>query len=233
MMTTTDDIEATVSEQLEQLREEGKLEVRPSQRCRICRDEGVRRLVNTLLGYGLNNRDVLSVLAPVNEGRSQKELITKGVLWRHIHNHFDVSAPARMIYREILRRRAEEDGRDFEQAIGNQVTTLAFLETVMVKGYSTLTQETTHVTVDQGMSAAIRLYDMTRQDAGVAEMADIMARQNRIISVIRDTVPEKYHSEILARIEDRELPQRPLDVETEEEEFDPLAADHDEDDDET
>jgi len=72
-------------------------------RCRICRDESVRSLVNDLLdwrgtpiirGRGKTHRvsyaDILRHLAPLNEGRDRRDRITYDSLWNHAKRHYDV-----------------------------------------------------------------------------------------------------------------------------------------------
>ena len=70
-------------------------------RCRICRDETVRSLVNELLdwrgvpiflGRGKIHRitltDILRDLAPFNEGRDDRHRITYDSLWNHSQRHY-------------------------------------------------------------------------------------------------------------------------------------------------
>ena len=97
---------AIVAQHLERLRAEGKLDrfVRQEPRCRICRDDDVRMLVNKLLGYkpmGLRLADILRILEPVNEGRSKTERVTYDSLWVHSKRHYDIQTPAAAIWRAI------------------------------------------------------------------------------------------------------------------------------------
>ena len=70
-------------------------------RCRICRDETVRSLVNELLalrgvpiivGRGKIHRisltEILRDLAPLNEGRDDRHRITYDSLWNHCQRHY-------------------------------------------------------------------------------------------------------------------------------------------------
>jgi hypothetical protein len=73
-------------------------------RCRICRDETVRILVNErldwrgvpiILGRGKFHRityaEILRDLAPLNEGRDKKDRITYDSLWIHAKRHYDLA----------------------------------------------------------------------------------------------------------------------------------------------
>jgi hypothetical protein len=71
-------------------------------RCRICRDETVRVLVNKMLDWrgapiflGLGKThlvtyaDILHDLEPLNEGRDERDRITYASLWVHAKRHYD------------------------------------------------------------------------------------------------------------------------------------------------
>ena len=76
-------------------------------RCRICRDETVRILVNELLdwrgvpiilGRGKTHRitltEILRTLAPLNEGRDNRHRITYNSLWIHFQRHYSLAGRA-------------------------------------------------------------------------------------------------------------------------------------------
>jgi hypothetical protein len=71
-------------------------------RCRICRDESVRVLVNQLLDWRVapiilgpskthvvTYADILRDLEPLNEGRDKGNRITYDSLWIHAKRHYD------------------------------------------------------------------------------------------------------------------------------------------------
>jgi hypothetical protein len=73
-------------------------------RCRICRDEAVRVLVNTLLdwhasppswavatGHVDTYAAILRELEPVNKGRDKKNRITYSSLWVHAKRHYELA----------------------------------------------------------------------------------------------------------------------------------------------
>lgn len=76
-------------------------------RCRICRDETVRVLVNELLdwhgapiilGRGKTHvvtyADILRDLEPLNERRDNRDRITYDSLWVHAKRHYDLAGIA-------------------------------------------------------------------------------------------------------------------------------------------
>ena len=71
-------------------------------RCRICRDESVRVLVNKLLDWHgapiilgrskthlVTYADILRDLEPLNEGHDKRDRITYDSLWVHAKRHYD------------------------------------------------------------------------------------------------------------------------------------------------
>lgn len=235
MTDDNNEIETTVSQQLERMRSEGKLNIQANRRCRICRDNDVRKLINTLHGYGLTTRSILEVVdsSGVNNGRSQKDQINYDVIWRHTKKHFDIDTPAREIYREILARRAAEEGKDIDHAVGSAVNALSYLETIMVRGYQDLVDEGTRIPYTEGAKAAVKLHELTRQDAGVQEIAEVMRKMNYVISAVLTAVPEQYHGDILSIMEGKEPERKAVTADVQdvqEVDFDPAAFAEDEDD---
>jgi hypothetical protein len=225
-----DPVEVTISKQLEKLKKEGKLNVQPSNRCRICQDEHLRTLVNKLIGYGLNNIDIMGIVEPLNEGRARNKQITRSVLWGHINRHFNVLDPALAIFREILERRDREAGGDFEKGVGSKITALAYLETMMVKGYATMVDENTEVSPTEGARAAVQLEELIRKNVGATSTAEVMVKFNAVMSALFEVVPPEYHQAIVDRLDNKAITSRPLDVDIEDDVYDP-TADFDEEDD--
>jgi hypothetical protein len=232
-------LEVSISEQLERLRSEGKLQVQNNRRCRICRDDDVRKLINTLHGYGLTTRSIMDIVEStgLNTGRSGRDQINYDVVWRHTRKHFDIDAPAREVYREILARRSAEEGKDIDHAVGSAVNALSYLETMMVRGYQDLTDEGTRVPYSDGVKAAVKLHELTRADSGVQEIAEVMRKMNYVISAVMTAVPEQYHSDIVAIMEGKEPSRQAAiadaqDLDEDDDDYDPMATAEADDDDE-
>ena len=69
----------------------------------------------------------------------------------------------------------------------------------MLKGYETLVDESTMISPQQGACAAHQLHQLTRQDAGIEEMARMHARMNQIVAAFRG-LPEEYQQMIFDRL---------------------------------
>jgi hypothetical protein len=180
-------------------------------RCRICRNDRVRKKINDMLATGLSYAMILRATADDNAKLEKPDRVTIDSIRNHTARHFPVQNVAQATYRRILERRAQENGVDFVNAVATAITPMAFYETVMVKGYATLVDPDTHVDVNTGMIAAGRLQALIESRASGTCMAEMMAQLDRIIRAIHDSVPEELWDEILHKIDGPVLADRPKD----------------------
>src|SRR6476661_8744699 len=169
-------------------------------RCRICRNDQVRTKVNDLLATGASYAMILRALGDDNAKLEKGDRVTIDSIRNHTVRHFPVQQVARATYREILERRAKENSVDFIEGVATAITPLAFLETVMVKGYQTLVDEDTCVSHRDGMDAALKLNEITRKDEGTMGRARILAEMGRIIEVVRTFIPSERWPEVQAAL---------------------------------
>jgi hypothetical protein len=118
----------------------------------------------------------------------------------HTTKHFPVQQTAHATYREILERRAQENGVDFVKGVVTAITPMAFYETVMAKGSETLVDSGTKVDLNTGMIAAARLQALIESRASGTSIADLMVQMSRIIDAIHSSVPEELWPEMLRKI---------------------------------
>jgi hypothetical protein len=159
----------------------------------------MRAKVNGLLVVGASYAMILRALNEDNAKLEKPDRVTIDSIRNHTARHFPVQNTARATYREILERRAEENGIDFINGVATAITPLAFLETVMVKSYENLVDPNTKVDVSTGMIAAGRLQAMIESQA--PSMVNMWVQMGRIIDAIQSTVPEELWPEILRRVE--------------------------------
>jgi hypothetical protein len=94
-------------------------------RCRICREESVRVLVNDLLdwhgvpiilGRGKSHRvtyaDILRALEFLNEGRDKREQISYDNVWVHAKRHYDLAGVS-----AYWRSRTSKEYTEFKKAL--------------------------------------------------------------------------------------------------------------------
>ena len=166
-------------------------------RCRVCRNDKVRKKVNDLLATGSSYAHIVRALAEDNSELDKRDRVTIDSVRNHCVRHFPVQNVAKSTYRAILERRAKENGIDFANAVATAITPMAFFETVMAKGYETLVHSDTNVDVSTGMIAAGRLQALMQSQDSSNKMAVIWAQMDRIIKVTQQFVPEERHEEML------------------------------------
>jgi hypothetical protein len=155
--------------------------------------------------------------------------ITADSLQTHRARHFNIQAGASALWRRILEERAAAESADYERGVVNLVTPRVFFELMMVKSYAALADEATTISVDQGLAAARELGKLTGHGADDEQKwAEAHVQLNRIVKVMREIVPARYHQAILDTLEGRETAARSIEAEVDEEdegEFDPADDD--------
>jgi hypothetical protein len=180
-------------------------------RCRICRNDRVRKKVNDMLATGLSYAMIMRALNEDNAKLEKPDRVTIDSIRNHTARHFPVQNVAQATYRRILERRAQENAVDFVAGVATALTPAAYFETVMAKGYATLVDPDTKVDVSTGMIAASRLQAMIESRASGTSVAQLIAQLDRIIRAIHDTVPEELWDEILDKIDGPAAADRPKD----------------------
>jgi hypothetical protein len=168
-------------------------------RCRICRNDSMRRKVNGLLATGASYAMVLRALGEDNNKLDKCDRVTIDSIRNHCGRHFPVQNVAKATYREILERRAKANGVDFVEGVATAITPIAFFETVMVKSYETLVDSDTKVDVHTGMVAAGRLQSLIDSTDYGRELLVMKVQLGQICDAVRSVVPESMWGEIVAR----------------------------------
>ncbi len=75
-------------------------------RCRICRNDELRRKVNDLLSGGASYAMVLRALEQDNAQLAKRDRVTIDSIRQHTKRHFPVQNVAKATYRAILEQRA-------------------------------------------------------------------------------------------------------------------------------
>ena len=224
------ELERRVDQELEQLRIAGRLyQFKSEPRCRVCKHEngGVAKVVNKLLAAGETYTNILEDIRIFNDGLPESEKISYDSIRSHHKKHFHTDDAAAAVYRRILERHASESEVDFVRGVKNAVTPLAYLETVMNKGYQSLVDPRLPISPQTGMEAATKLHELTRDNSD-QDLHELIHRTNRLIEIVREVVPVTYWEEIVRRIESEEkkAPRHDV-VDAEVEEGDDLDVDDD------
>ena len=107
-------------------------------------------------------------------------------------------------YRQILERRAEQNGIDFVNGITTALTPMAFFEIVMLKAFESLIDPDTTVDVAAGMIAAGRLQALLPARDGGSDLARLKAQVAQIGEAVRATVPQPMWADIVAKLDELE-----------------------------
>lgn len=171
-------------------------------RCRVCRNDVLRGKVNGLLAGGASYAMILRAIEDHNTRLDKRDRVTIDSIRNHTARHFPVQNVAKATYREIVERRAQENGVDFVDGVATAITPMAFFETVMAKGYETLVDSDTKVDVNTGMVAAGRLQALIDSRANGTSIVEMLVKMDRIIRVVQSMVPEELWPEMLRKLDD-------------------------------
>jgi hypothetical protein len=204
-------------------------QVRLEPRCRICRSDDVRKKVNDMLAGGLSYSMILRALEEDNAKLDKRDRVSIDSIRNHTTRHYPVQNVAKATYRAILELRAKENGVDFVNGVATAITPMAFYETVMAKGYETLTDSGTKVDVPTGMIAAARLQALIDSRATGTTMVELRVEIGRVINAVKSTVPESMWGEITRKL-DRSVETGEPSVDEETDVFDPADESFEDDD---
>ena len=160
-------------------------------RCRVCRNDLVRKKVNDLLASGASYAMVLRALGEDNDKLDKCDRITLDSVRNHCGRHFPVQNVAKATYREILERRARENHIDFVEGVATALMPIAFFETVMVKSYENLVDSDTKVDVNTGIVAAGRLQSLIDSRDYGRELLVMKVQMAQICDAVKSTVPQE------------------------------------------
>jgi hypothetical protein len=187
-------VDKALEEEIMALSEDQRVQVfRAESRCRVCNAEAAP-LVNRMLSHAMTYQDVLDALEPLNNTLPDDRKITYKALWNHAQRHFPIENAAASIYRKMVEKRAEEMQKDFVNGVGGFITLAGYLEVLRQKGFETLVDENTKVSVETGMRAAEKLHQLEEGGDKDAKLAQAMVNIDRIIDAVRAVVPqEQWH----------------------------------------
>ena len=183
-------------------------------RCRVCRNDLVRKKVNDLLATGASYAMIVRASRDDNAELDKCDRVTIDSIRNHSARHFPVQNVAKATYREILERRAKENGVDFVEGVATAITPIAFFETVMVKSYETLVDSNTKVDVNTGIVAAGRLQSLIDSRDYDHELLVMKVQMAAICAAVKSTVPQSMWGEIVEKLDEAEQHSEALDVGT-------------------
>ena len=168
-------------------------------RCRICRNDQVRTIVNGLLATGAS---YARSFAPSETATplDKCDRVTIDSIRNHATRHFPVQQVARATYREIVERRAQEAEIDFVNGVATALTPMAFYECVMNDAFRRVVDGDVDMSVDTGLWAAEKLQALIDARAGQADTARMRAEMGRVIEVVRTFIPAERWPDVQAAL---------------------------------
>jgi hypothetical protein len=204
-------------------------------RCRVCRNDVLRKKVNDMLATGISYAMIVRALAADNAELDKRDQVTVDSVRTHTTKHFPVQQTAHATYRDILERRARENQIDFVQGVATALTPFAYFEVVMNKAFRSLVDDRTEVSVETGLRAAEKLQSVLDGGERGTEVLELKVQLGWIQAAVKSTVPEEMWGEIVEKLEEFEQ-QHPeaLDVEADalddtDEPYDPTEFAEDDD----
>jgi hypothetical protein len=171
-------------------------------RCRVCRNDEVRKKVNDLLASGASYAMTLRALGDDNAAE-----VTQDSIRRHAERHFPVQNVAKATYREIVERRAQEAQIDYVNGVATALTPMALYECVMNEAFRRLVDGDVAVSIDTGLRAAEKLQALTDARAGEADVVTMRVQMGRVIETVRKFVPREQWPALQARLRGEEVKQ--------------------------
>jgi hypothetical protein len=176
---------------VDRLMEQGELEMRPDNQCKVCRDPVVRALVNVMLTRMSTLQDIFEVLEPYNLTKKYKARISYDSVRRHRINHFPIQVPHSVVLRKITEDYATAMGRDIATYAGSLVTSQSYLKSVMIRGMEDVGDPEVRITAMQGANAAVKLHDIESADEGLLDRAKMLVELGRVIELVQSFVPKE------------------------------------------
>ena len=173
-------------------------------RCRVCRDTGIRQLVDSLLANGYTYQDVTRAVTSLNATLPKNKQLTYASIRVHQKRHMPFEASA---IREIIEKRAQEAQKNFIEGEGTILTPAAYAEVMMVKAHIQLMDEDQKVYPSEGLAAAAALHRFVSDEQGSLDAAQAVSQLGKIIDAVRAICSQDQIRQIGIILDGGEVPQ--------------------------
>ena len=181
-------------------------------RCRVCRNDQVRKKVNDMLASGASYARSYAPSGEDNAELDKRDRLTIDSVRTTCRRHFPVQQVANATYRDILERRARENQVDFVEGVATALTPFAYFEVVMNKAFRTLVDDHTEVSVETGLRAAEKLQSVLDGRDWGTEVLELKVQLGNISKAVRSVVPQSMWAAIVEELEELEQHPEALDV---------------------
>lgn len=168
-------------------------------RCNICKDQAVRTKVDKLIAAQFTNSSIAEELIETHKDFADKNFDTvRKNVERHAKAHVDIRSKA---IRQIVERRAKEQGILVEEETGKLVSGRALLDLIVVKGTEQASNPDSKVRYADALEAVRMLEDVQRQEY-LAELERMQRQVYAISQAVKELVPESMLPQLIGRAED-------------------------------
>jgi hypothetical protein len=181
-------------------------------RCRVCRNDLVRKKVNDLLATGSSYAFIVRPLGDDNANCDRRDLVTIDSVRNHCERHFPVQQVARATCRDIVERRAQESQIDFVKGMATALLPVTFFEVAMNKAFRALVDDRTEVSVETGLRAAEKLQSVLDGRERGTDVLELKVQVGQISEAVRAVVPQSMWAAIIEKLEQLEQHPEALDV---------------------
>lgn len=181
--------------------------------CKVCAlPDDLRMFVDDLLLYPKTYQATLDTLSPQLEARGIED--GKRPSYNSIRNHQKRHmSPDKFMVREIVERRAEQEGLRILEGKDRLLTAKALYEVIVQKGWNQIIEGHLVPTIFETIQAQERLNLLESDADGSVDIQQLLAQLNIIISVVRAKVPPELWSDIASEIDRIRLEMgNPIDV---------------------
>ncbi len=176
-------------------------------RCRVCGStsgatsltnaEKVRVMIDELLVAGATYKRILATIEPFVEDWPANRRPGYHSIRRHQLRHLPVDDAA---VREIVERRAREQGLRIVVGDGPIITRAAVLELVRDRGLAALLSGETKPTMAETLHAAEVLEEIDREAGSQVTVGELAGQVRTFVEVVRSRVPEQIWTEIVQAV---------------------------------
>ena len=181
-------------------------------RCRVCRNDLLRKKVNDMLATGASYAMIVRALSADNTELAKCDRVTVDSVRTHTTKHFPFQSVAKATYRAILERRARENRVDFVEGVATALLPVTFFEVVMAKAFRILVDDGTEVSVEAGLRAAEKLQSVLDGRERGTDVLELKVQLGRIGEAVRSVVPQEMWAAIVEKLEELEQHQEALSV---------------------
>lgn len=170
--------------------------------CKVCNtSDELKNIIDSLLLFPKSYKEVLHAIQPLQDklGIEDNERINYENIRNHQKNHLPFE---KKLVRDIVERRAREKNLSILDTGERLLTSKAFYEVILAKGFEDLAQGFNRPTLTQTMHAMEMLSKLEQEDNEQYRPEDLINQLDVILLAIRDVLPSDLKEKLFLKIEE-------------------------------